>query len=51
MDDWEQWEQEDTIWPWINDPSEEARDVWADYDRLNLNLHSFVNEEDCDEPA
>lgn len=33
--DWEQIEQEERLWPWINDASEETCDLpsgyWADY--------------------
>jgi hypothetical protein len=33
--DWEQIEQEERLWPWINDPGDECADMptgyWADY--------------------
>lgn len=29
--DWEQVQQEEALWPWINDPSHELYDEWSDF--------------------
>lgn len=29
--DWEQIEQEDRLWPWLNDPSQEVIAEWSAY--------------------